>query len=221
MRACLLGLATVCLLSYGAGASARTVPSGCKMAGAQTVAATATARAFTKGDSLYGCLYSAPRLQRLTGFGTTDLERAVIANVTINGRFVAWGRSVAGKGGYDDHVTVYDLRRRRVASFSTTGAPPPSSIGATVEGEVRGVGPTTAIRLRATGHVAWIAQDRFTPGPPRYEVHKREGASRTLLAQGTDVEPRSLGLSSNVLSWRQAGVRHRATLGPRPSGPAA
>ena len=199
-------------LAMGSRAHANGADARCALKGSRTVVKTASVRVFKCGETTYACLYSANRRVRLGTYsdapgGGTSGQRAF----RLAGRYVAFEdfETEFDFGVYQ--VVVVNLRSGRRLIRVNTGQTPQTG------GLVAGIGPTTRIRLRATGQVAWIAQDTSTPAATRYEVRKGQGRSRSvLLAQGADVAPRSLGLVGDRLSWTQRGQRRHATLGPPP-----
>ena len=158
------------------------------------------------------------RPDRVSGLlsSSSEFTTAYQRNLRAAGRYVALGQAILGKGRLSYNVNVFDLRRaRRLSTVTPTGVTTPAARSQT-HGDAYGIGPTTNIELRATGQVAWIAKDVYTPGPPRYEIHKREGARTTRLAAGRRYRPRVAcppRRSPHVAPSRPAG---KTTLGPAP-----
>lgn len=196
-------------LAAGGPAQANGSDSRCALKGSRTVAKTASARVFKRNGNTYACLYSANRRVRLGtyGHGPSDGGSGQ-RGFQLAGRYVAFEDFQRDFDFNVFQVMVVNLRSGRRVIRVDTGETPGGAL-------VAGIGPTTRIRLRATGQVAWIAQDISTSAT-HYEVRKQEGRRTTLLAQGADIAPQSLGLVGNGLSWSQGGEPKRATLGPSP-----
>lgn len=198
--------AFVTLLLVSGTAQGEGTPSRCLSTGSRTLATTNLVRVYKKNGKTFGCLYSVNRRLQIGTYGSNVVATGGQRNVRVAGRFVAFEQFATGKDLALYTVKVFDLRARRPLIEVGTGKTPP------IADFEAGIGPTRRLRLRPTGQVAWIAQD-VTVSPPRYEVHEY-GRNDHVLASGADIEPASLGLIGNRLSWKQAGKRHHATLGP-------
>lgn len=190
----------------------------CQLKGSRTVVQNAHTRIYRRDGDTFGCLRTRNKRYKLGAYRRDDFLFAGQRNLRLAGRYVAYEDFQEGKDGLQYHVVVLDLRTGRRKHDVATG-PTPADTG--VVGFAYGIGPTSAIRLRATGAVAWIARNRYADSP-LYEVRKRDtyrsrGANgdlgTELLAQGPDIDPASLGLRRNILSWNQGGQRRSATLG--------
>jgi hypothetical protein len=98
-------------------------------------------------------------------------------------------------------VVVRDLRTGRVEHEVPTGTqatPNPHHVG---------VGPVTAIVVKADGAVAWIAEGEDGP-----EVHALDKTGSRVLATGEDIKPHALGLKGSELYWSQGGKWMTASL---------
>jgi hypothetical protein len=203
----ILAVATVLLVNGIA--QGEVTSSRCLSTGSRTLATTNLARIYKKNGKTFGCLYSVNRRLQIGTYGSNIVAMGGQRNVRVAGRFVAFEQFATGKDLALYTVKVYDLRTRRPVIEVGTGKTPP------IADFEAGIGPTTRLRLRPTGQVAWIARD-LTVSPPRYEVHTH-GRNDHVLASGADIEPASLGLIGNRLSWKQAGKRYHTTLGPVPN----
>lgn len=188
----------------------------CQLKSSKTIASSPHARVFQRSGVTYGCLYSSNRRVVLGGYENTVASKIQQYEIRLAGRYVAFGETALGKEYIGYFVRVFDLRRGKSVSLSETG---PATQRAKDEsfGNAFGIGPAVSLRLRATGQVAWIARARYADARPQFEVRKREGRTRTRLASGDDVDPASLALRGNRLTWRQGGQQGTATLGPSPS----
>jgi hypothetical protein len=202
----------VSLLAAFAPGSAVAAPArlACAEQHGRTIASNKSARVYQNNGKTFGCLYSSNRRVQLGTYGSALGETVGQRNVQLAGRFVAYEEYTEARRLLLYAVRVVDLRLRKRVSVSPTGR----TLDFAYLGY--GIGPTTMIRLRSTGQVAWIVRD-ITLRTPRYEVHKHDGRDQ-LLAAGDDIDPVSLGLIGRTLSWIQAGRRLRATLGPAAKG---
>lgn len=206
-------IAIVALLGGAATADSAVKHHSCGSKGSRVVLRTNAARIFHHDGETFGCLYSAGKIVDLGPYRGDDFGSFFQRDLRLAGRYAALGQATVGPRLIDYEVVVFDLRTGRRHSSTPTGASPPASLGQS-QGPIFGVGPTTDIGLRARGEVAWIAQDAFTQGTTRYEIHKREGPTTVLLAEGTDVDPVSLQLQGSTLSWVQGAQPNQTTLGP-------
>lgn len=216
MRILLLFVVGVLLAALPGGTvTADGAPASCRFAGARTIASSALARVVQRSGVTYGCMYSVNRRVVLGTYENTASSTIEQRNVRLAGRYVAFGETKIGKEYIGFIVRVFDLRSGKPVSLSETGPPTQRAKDETF-GNAFGVGPTVSIRLRATGDVAWLAQVQYTDSDTRYEIRKREGRRTTLLSRAVGIHPGSLGLVGSRLSWREAGRRRHATLGPTP-----
>lgn len=188
----------------------------CQMAGSTTVASSSLARVFQRHGVIYGCLRSVGRRFVLTRYKHSGANTIEQYEFRLSGRYVAYGETKIGKEYRGYFVYVHDLRNGR-QSVNETGATPKQALDVTF-GNAFGIGPAVSVRLRASGEVAWIARAQYPDAEPQYEVRKREGRKRTLLARANDIDPKSLRLRGDRLTWRQGTMLARATLGQRPRG---
>lgn len=187
----------------------------CQSAKSRTIASSAHARVFQRDGVTYGCMYSSNRRVVLGGYENTSTSKVQQYEIRLAGRYVAFGESRLGKEYIGFFVRVFDLCRGKSVSFSETGPATQRAKDMSL-GNAFGIGPALSLRLRATGQVAWIARAQYRDGPPLYEVRKREGPRLTRLAAGNDIDPASLALRGNRLTWRQAGRQSTSRLGSEP-----
>jgi hypothetical protein len=124
----------------------------------------------------------------------------------VAGRFVAFNQVTFSSSGYVYLVEVVDVRTRRWIRAVPTGATAPDD---DVPPGSTGVGQTTQIVLRPDGSVAWIARDDFqVPGTAqRYQLWQAQVHHHpTIVAEGTEVDPRSLAATGHQLYWTSAGL---------------
>ncbi len=131
----------------------------------------------------------------------------------LAGRYVAFEDFVEAPRTLKYAVRVYDLRTCRRVRDAPTGPTPQAADQATQFGVAVGIGPTTALCLRATGGVAWIARNRYVDVPQLQVLKGRrdERERRTARSRG-DIQPASLRLHGARLRWVQAGQEQEATL---------
>lgn len=207
------GLALTVLLIAGV-PEATSAGHRCQMTGSKTIASSSLARVFQRRGLTYGCLYSLGRRYLLTSDKHSGPDTIEQYAIRLSGRYVAYGETKIGKEYRGFFVNVHDLRSG-MDSVNETGKAPKQALDATL-GNAFGIGPAVSVRLRATGDVAWIARAQYPGVHPQFELRKREGRKRTLLARGDDIDPASLRLRGDRLTWRMGGMQARATLGPRP-----
>jgi hypothetical protein len=99
-------------------------------------------------------------------------------------------------------VVVRDLRTGRPLRKVPTGTAPRAE-------EDFGIGPTTMIVVKSDGSVAWIVRP---VAEGAYQVHAADNTGSKLLASGQDIDPLSLVLTGNTLTWKQGGTTYSATL---------
>jgi hypothetical protein len=181
-----------------------------------TLARTAHARVWYVGDpqagaDYYGCLKSKGRVRKLAStsdcFHTCD---EIAAPFRLKGRFVAWNHesSFSYGGGapstFEQDVEVFDLRSgRRVLTTQvyyteTGGADPARTSGA----------PLAGLLVDPHGTVAILsgAAPNFTLG------RMRIGETGPTEIDSGAIDPQSLRLDGELLSWTNAGQAKSASL---------
>jgi hypothetical protein len=217
-------LALAALAGLIPGGSAAAARHSCRFRGDHTVASNRGARIFRisfrgETDTWYGgCLYSngVPRLVDFDGLDVESVEDTVSV-VALAGHYVAVGHDLQSDGGLDQSdVTVLDLRRGQRDNPFATDAPVRFHGQARVlrhRGAIAGNTQHNVVRalvLRANGAVAWIGEDLTATS---YEVRAVEaGGADRLLDSGTAVDPTSLRLAGDRLSWVSGGAARTATL---------
>lgn len=174
--------------------------------------ATSHARIYRRDGTTYGCLYSANRRFKLGQYSrSSDTGRDGQRQTRLAGRYVGFEEYVEGSRTFTYEVRVFDLRSGRLVRDVPTGPVPPEADEATQFGIAVGIGPVTALRLRATGGVAWIARNRYS-ADSEFVVRKADAKKPMGLAAGRDIHPVSLALNGSRLTWLQAGQERAASL---------
>jgi hypothetical protein len=156
----------------------------------------------------YGCFLRTGKKQFLA------MRTIKLRNVRAAGPFAAFSRGTHFDGATEAElpstIFVYGLcrsDRRRFRWIVNTGNVP------------RGEDAVTDLELSRHGDVAWIAKTgaRFAV----YKLDADSGPQRTgnlaraiQLAEGEDIDPRSLELRGSRVTWRQDGAAASATLKP-------
>lgn len=199
--------------SWISAADGRT-PGKCIAEGSKTVAFSAHARVFRLRGGTYGCLLSTGRRVMLGQYvPKDDYGESGQRNVVLAGRYVAFESFSVGRGRSLYRVSVVDLRTGTVLHDAATVPVSPANDS---QQEAVGLGPTTRIRLRSTGQVAWIARDPYGASPV-YVIRKIDDRRSIDLDNGEDIGATSLRLSGSTLRWTHAGQPRTAQLG-RPIG---
>jgi hypothetical protein len=168
-----------------------------------------------RNDGLYACLYVSGRARLIV-----DQFWYPRPAVDVNGRLIGSAAEVSDAA--ENSITtivVQELRPKSAPRLRLALVRPPLQVG--------------SLRVKSAGAVAWIecSGESNGPGDPRPDcvapgrsqdnaVVKRDSATDTttdrqrvdLLAEGRDIDPRSLQLHGSRLSWTQGGKRHFATL---------
>jgi lipoprotein-anchoring transpeptidase ErfK/SrfK len=190
-------------------------PHGCEAPGSKVLASTDAASVFKLRGFTYGCLRSRQLRVKLGEYvAKNDYGESGQRNAVLAGRYVAFETYSVGRGSAIFRIEVVDLRTGVIAHQAATG---PVSPGNDAQQEAVGIGPTTTIRLRATGQVAWIATDPYATPMTAYVVRKIEKRYSVRLDAGAAVAPKSLGLSGSVLRWRNGSEPRSAQLGEPPA----
>jgi hypothetical protein len=218
----LLALAALAI-ALAPGGSAASTRHPCRFHGDRTVASNRGARIFRvsfrgETDTWYGgCLYAdgVPRLVDFDGLDVESVEDTVSA-LALAGHYVAVGHDLQSDGGLDQSdVTVLDLRRGQRGNPFATDAPvrfhgqarTVHHAAATVADRQHDV--VRALVLRPNGAVAWIGED--VPAAI-FEVHALGAAGDRVLDSGRGIDPASLRLAGDLLSWTSGGAARTATL---------
>jgi hypothetical protein len=178
-------------------------PASCVPAKAKTLRASGAARIFSQGYTLYGCLGA--RTTRLGSLrGTVPFPARRITLYALSPRYAALDDVDMGVDTFASTVTLIDLRSGRTIATSPATTP---------ERAPESFVTVTAIRVGATGTLAWIGE-RTAIGMPQqiFEVHALAAGKNRLLASATDVAPKSLRLRENIVSWQAGGHSMSATL---------
>lgn len=187
----------------------------CSKKGSRTIAASAEARVFAKGRSVFGCLYGVNRRFKMHGAELhEDPFYDVIGLVRLAGPFVAYSTNFGDSRRVDNStiLVVRDLRDGR--TLHQWGDGPGYNAGPHSALSVR----ITDLELAPSGSVAWIREGQDTDlagapvGPPRRTVFKFDQGSETSLDSGTEIEPGSLAFSSSIVYWTKGGAPHSSTI---------
>jgi hypothetical protein len=172
----------------------------CPVPGGRVIAADVAVRVYKLKTRVYACGQRSDRALYLGSTGANLTASEEVRNVRAAGRFVAYERAYGGRGGQQRYVVVVDSVSRRSRAYATGARPASDVINA-------GIGPTTDIALTATGSVAWIARDTYSPDTA-YEVHAvaTGGHRRQLLDRGPGIAAGSLATSGAVVYWLKDGL---------------
>jgi hypothetical protein len=193
-------LASLALASVsGAGAA----PASCVPAAAQLLRSAGSARLYTEGGVLYGCLGARhTRLGHLRG--SVPFPATRIALYTLSSAYAGIDTIRMGVDTFASSVALIDLR---------TGATRATAPGTTPERRPESFITVASMAVTATGALAWIGQRSAIGVPaPTFEVHALSAARNRLLASASDISPRSLTLRGRTLSWQAGGHTRTATL---------
>jgi hypothetical protein len=202
MHRALLLVALTAVAAAGAIGSPATAdqPSSCDRPGSRTLAQSSEARIFrNRGGAFYGCLFRTGKNVFL------ETKSIPIRNVRTAGPFAAFSRGAYhdGQNGFDVPTTVSSIglcRGRPGKWVAQTGDAP------------LGEDAVTDLELSRHGDIAWIA----TSGAG-YAVYKLDADAKVdrkpiLLAEGEEVDPRSLRLRGSHITWSQGGEPASAPL---------
>jgi hypothetical protein len=205
------GVLLLCLGALCAGtgnlsaADARTTATKCRFAHTHTLVQNAQARLFRRGDRILGCFYSRGRSTALgeryiepqssSGGGGVELLR-------LAQRFVAVASINIDPNGGQARLDVVDLRSGRRVYRRIPGW------GLDVETDI------TDVVLNHEGSVAYIESVDSRPigVSPALAVRKHDSDGSALLERGVNVDPTSLMLTGNRLSWSSGGRIRTAIL---------
>lgn len=188
-----------------AAAAAAPAAAGEPCGGGRTLAHSAQARAYVRGDTVYACAPGTGRAFRVgAAYGCYGDGCAGHRLVRIAGRYVA-SAEVSSEGATQDDqftVRVRDARTGRVVLATTVGAP--AGLRASVERLV----------LDARGHVAFLWTRLGDAGAEvDRELRRSPGCGPAVIASGRDLSPAELTLEAGgAVRWTQAGVPRRAPL---------
>jgi hypothetical protein len=191
----------VALMALASSAGAN--PAGCVPAASTPLRASGAARIYSQGSALFGCL--GPRRTRLGSLrGTLPFPARRVVLYALSPRYAATDTVDMGVDTLASTVALIDLE-----SGKTTATAPATTPERAAESFVS----VTAIRVNATGTLAWIGK-RSAIGAlePIYEVHALLAGKDRLLASTRAIRPSALQLHANALSWLTGGHKHSTTL---------
>jgi hypothetical protein len=175
----------------GAGAAG-----SCAPAGTRILAGAGSARLYSQGGELYGCL--AARRTRLGALSASrPFPATKIALYALSGRYAAFDRTDMGVDTFASTVALVDLR---------SGATIASAPGTTPANRPESFITVGSMVVDARGTLAWIGERRSIGVlSPTVEVHTLSAAGAKLLASASDIAARSLKLNGEMLTWREGG----------------
>ena len=163
------------------------------------------------GSAYYGCLFSKPRLYKISGRGTGDTE--YYDKFRLSGSYVAYLHSNLEQAATESPswIGLVDLKRRkRLYEFESFPGASTSS--------------ASRILVRPSGAVAWIGANG---GPERVtrvvQTVLPNQETPAVVDRGTEIDPTWLRVvtgTPNTFSWLNAGTRKIARFGgPAIDGP--
>jgi hypothetical protein len=214
---CLLGLFLV--LASGASAARHTAATKCKPGRANLLAADTQAQVYKVVNNVgpywevVGCAYGGRPyvLGEVPGNQLGPGAGGGLRHVILTGVMSAYADYLFGEVGWARWlIVVRNLRTGQTLHRVPTGnleEPNPNPYSA-------GIGPAVAILVKNDGSVAWIAEDCYLSEnkPTYYQIHAVDKLGSRVLAEGTDIAPRSLALAGNTLYWTQGGKPFSAPL---------
>lgn len=218
-----LGAACALLLAASFASSAPAIgvsSSKCQPVGSKTLVRDAHARVYslpTRGSDferdpesvrVFGCLFGTGRSSLL---GKT-IEGLINGSAgTINAEALAVATPFAAYSttrlGIDFNDVSVEVRNLRTGAVFTVQRPIPVF-------RVEQVSLVTDIVVTSTGTAAWIGQGRSLAGGGRRTTVSLAppGQTATLLDEGSSVDPHSLGLHGNQLTWLSEGMLRSAEM---------
>jgi hypothetical protein len=157
---------------------------------------------------LVGCWRSTGRRVTVARFAWDYLEQDTISSIHVAGRFVGYVFTFRDHyGGQHVRAYSYDVRDR-TQRWGTTISDYDAPLG---EGETSRV---RAFVLAKDGAFAYLARYTTYPdGTHAVRFFARDGAgSDRLLDEGAGIDPASVSLHGQRVTWTHSGVQHSATL---------
>jgi hypothetical protein len=195
--------AAIVLAPLALAIGARAAPASCVPTAAKTLLKSGSARLYSQGTQLYGCLGS--RRTRLGALrGTVPFPATRIALYTLSSRFAGIDSADMGVDTFSSTVALFDLRSgARIATAAAT----------TPERRAESFLTVASMVVDVKGTLAWIGQ-RSAIGvtTPTFEVHALNASGNRLLASGAQIAPKSLRLHGETLTWQAGGQTRSATL---------
>lgn len=150
--------------------------------------------------SVYACTFARGRPLLL---GTTAGQRHV-EDFVVAGDSVAFAATSMGVDTLSSSVEVLDAADDRLLRDLAAAGPSRRPESFTT---------VAAIVVRAAGQVGWIATvSAIGQRRARYEVHRAGSSGAALLDSGARIDPRSLRLRGERISWRDGAGTRSATL---------
>ena len=186
-------------LAGGAGAA-----SSCAPAGAKVLASSGSARLYSAGGNVYGCLGSR---RTLLGPGPALSHPTRIAREVLAGRYAGVDVAQMGVDTFESSVKLVNLE-----SGATVASAPATSPERRAESFIT----VRAMAINAKGVLAWIgARSAVGAFQPVYELHVLSSTVRAIVSSGT-IPLAKLQLGLTRLSWREgpSGPRKSIPLAP-------
>jgi hypothetical protein len=214
---CLLGL--VLVLAPGASAARHTAATRCRPGRTNLLAVDTHAEVYKVVNNtgpyweVVGCADGGRPyvLGELPGNQLGPGAGGGLRHVTLTGVMSAYADYLFGEVGWARWlIVVRDLRTGQTLHMVPTGnleEPNPNPYSA-------GIGPALAIVVKNDGSVAWVAEDFYLSEnkPTYYQIHAVDKMGSRVVAEGTDIDPRSLALAGRTLYWTQNGQAMSAPL---------
>jgi hypothetical protein len=185
----------------------------CSPGRSHPVAADAQAQVYVaaKPTRVLGCVYGSEHSYWLGGPPVNDAEfGAERVDFTLGGTFVAFEASTfrdypePNLPHSEQRVVVESLRTGRVLYRVPAGSSNHNRVG---------FGSITSLLVKNDGAAAWIVGNGLGDLPSTaYEVGAVEANGSRLLAESSEIEPKSLALAGSTLYWTQGGKAMSASL---------
>lgn len=160
-----------------------------------------------QAEEVFGCTYGHRRAYALgpppsySSGGSAGVDKE-----TLTGPIVAYEAFSEGmEDGYSrSEVVVRNLSNGHVLHEVPTGTSPTPKPGHV------GIGSVVAFVVKRDGAVAWVLKVGIRP--VEYQVHAVDKHGSRVLAAGPEIDPSSLRLVDNTLSWTQGGQTFTGSL---------
>lgn len=173
---------------------------------------------YREGDEYFACSRSSGKSVDLGNyFGSAENSTFEFRHPVADGRYLAFeSLTQDSMGGDQYYVQLYDARVGKKLRSLATGKYDARRVATGADSILnRGIGPTTVVRVNASGDVAWIAYHFYDDAPRVYEVHAaRFGGTSHRLDYGRTVAKAQLAFRRRVVCWRKGSeVRRKALAG--------
>jgi hypothetical protein len=210
--------ASICAATLGSSTTSAArgdAASGCRPAGSTTLAADGRARVysvplpragFVEAVRIFGCTFASGRPLPLGSAGLGVAKRSLDPKgIALHAPWVAYSATEHGVDTNQVWVVVRNLRNGRV-KLTHDAAPELDA--------VEKISAVTDIAVSGSGGVAWIssAGSLGSHASGREVAAVDSNGTYTVLDNAAGIDPHSLALSGQQLTWTDAGARHSATL---------